>query len=291
MPKRLSLKFALHEGGGRARPGNEQPPVMRVESAWSARQFESIFAAQRRQWFGDELQRFADNIAAMLQQEHELSLKWEGLPGTDHPVHWTGAADSLSKAQPQVRAGRRLSVWHPPLAWVMPLVARQPMHLAVHLPLTLNEDALEEMARSALPRGWERQRVVVRLDIETRMYWGARAGNSLATWKPCQRRGDGLSDTIPLFTLRRGRVERRVCGAGDFAPMLARHVPAGIGLLVAVPVFSFERRRVVRQVVDRWWREAWQRIGWVCPDDRDPTFVHRIEADEPFWNDATGAAP
>ena len=102
-----------------------------VRGAWSAAQVEADFQAHRAEWFAPDLQPFVDNIAHSLAQERALSEQWEGLPGTDHPAHWDGSADSLQRAQPQARVADRLAVWHPPVAWMMPLVRRRARRLEV----------------------------------------------------------------------------------------------------------------------------------------------------------------
>jgi hypothetical protein len=194
---------------------------------------------------------------------------------------------------PQPRAAGRLAVWQPPLAWVMPLVRRRGRMLQVQLPLAADTQALEAMAVAALPPGWRRHRVKVLVEIETRVYWGARSTGTgaLHAWRPCRRRGDGLSHSVELFTLRRGRAQAGTLDRDDLAPRLQRRLAGGVGLLVAVPVIRFERARLWRHAVTDWWRAVWRRIGWVRRGDRDPTFVHRLELDEPFWNTATGARP
>jgi hypothetical protein len=289
----LSFEFALHDRErGALDASSEQPPVVRVDAPWSAAQIEAVFAQHREAWFAPDLQPYADNIAAVLAQERQLSRQWEGLPGTDHPSHWDGSAHSLDKAQPQRRAADRLAVWHPPIAWVMPLVRRRARSLQVRLPLAGSTAALQAMALHALPPGWRRHRVTVRIEIETRVYWGARGvrSNGSVAWKPCRRRGDGLSHRVELFVLDRGRPVEGTLDDHDLAPMLERRLAGGVGLLVAVPVLSFERPRRWRHAVSDWWQAVWLRIGWVRRDDRDPTFVHRLQLDEPFWNEATGAA-
>jgi len=248
----LGLQFTLHDGErGAHDAAHEQPPVLRLDEAWSAAGLEAAFAARRAEWFADDLAPYADNIAAVLAQERVLSSRWQGLPGTDHPAHWDGAADSLARAQPQRRVAGRLAVWHPPLAWVMPLVRRRARELQVKLPLAGSTAALEAMARAALPPGWQRHTVDVRIDIETRVYWGARSTrhDGRHAWKPCRRRGDGLSHCAELFTLRRGHAVAGTLDGDDLAPLLCRRLAGGVGLMVAIPVLSFERRRRFRQQV------------------------------------------
>lgn len=288
------LLFALHDGEREALDAaHEQPPVLRLQGALSAQALEAAFQSNRAHWFAPDLQPHADNIAAVLAQERALSQQWEGLPGTDHPAHWDGSADSEHRAQPQGRAADRLAVWHPPLAWMLPLVRRRPRDLRVELPLASSAAALEAMTLQALPVAWRRSKVHVRIDIETRVYWGARAGahEGQHVWKPCKRRGDGLSHSIELFTLRDGHVVDGTLDSADLAPVLQRRLAAGVGLLVAVPVISFEREKRWRRKVGDWWVKVWRSIGWVRRDDRDPTFVHRLEIDEPLWNAALHAQP
>lgn len=290
MLQSLDLRFALHDHErGRLDDAQRQPPVLRLDGPWSAAQLEAAFAAQRESWFADDLRPFADNIAAVLAQERELSERWEGLPGADHPALWDGIAGGEHKARPQRRAADRLAVWHPPLAWLIPVVRHRPRELQVQLPLAGSLSALQAMAQAAMPPGWERHRVAIRLELETRVYWGAHSVER--AWQPCRRRGDGVSRSLELFSMKRGRVLDDSLQASDLVPTLRRRLGGGVGLVVAVPVVSFERERRWTHVVRAWWKAVWRRIGWVTRDDRDPTFVQRLEQDEPFWNAATGARP
>jgi hypothetical protein len=288
-----NLQLALHDDErGTPDASHEQPPVLCLRQPWSAAQIEQAFEAQRTRWYAPDLQPYAECIAQVLAEERKLSERWQGLPGTDHPSHWDGI-DSARTAQLQRRSSGRLAVWHPPLAWLMPIVRRRARTLQFSLPLADSLEALAQLVQAALPPGWSRQRVRVRLDIETRIYWGARSGRSEGThaWKPCKRRGDGLSEHLELFEMRHGRVLRGSVQAQGASALLERRVAGGVGLLVALPVVSFERPRRWRHTVRDWWQAVWRRIGWVHRDDRDPTFVHRLELDEPFWNAATGARP
>jgi hypothetical protein len=291
MAQALGLRFALNDfERGHHDDAQIQPPVLRLEGPWSAEQLAAAFAAHRTAWFAEDLRPCADNIAAMLERERALSAQWRGLPGTDHPAHWEGLADSERKAQPQRRVADRLAVWHPPLAWLMPVVRRRGRELEVRLPLASSTSALQALAQAALPPGWERHRVTVRLEVETRVYWGARSASG-GGWRPCRQRGDGRSRSIELFSLKHGRVPDDSLQADDLAPVLKRRLGGGVGLVVALPVLTFEREHRWYHRVREWWKAVWQRIGWVTQGDRDPTFVHRLEFDEPFWNAGTGARP
>jgi hypothetical protein len=140
-----------------------------------------------------------------------------------------------------------------------------------------------------LPAGWQRRHVDVQLEVETRVYWGARGDHG--EWRACQRRGDGLSCRLPLFALRRGHAlpvapdDRAAQGP----PRWQRCLAAGVGLLVAVPVLVFERQRCWCDSLRGWWTRSRRHLGWI--EDRDPTFAARLAFDEPRWNAATGAAP
>jgi hypothetical protein len=283
--------FVLHDTQhGVPDAEHEQPPALRLDGALDAALLEAAFQQHRASWFAADLQPFADHIAALLGHERELSQRWGGLPGTDHPSRWDDAVDDTHRAQPQRRAAHRLAVWHLPMAWVMPLVRRRSRQLQVRLPLADTQAALLALVRAALPKGWERHRVTVRLEVETRVYWGARRALS-GEWEACRTRGDGLSHDIELFTLQHGRALDGSLTDDDGAPMLSRRLTSGVGLLVALPVLSFERQRPIRNRMTDWWRAVWRQIGWVRKGDRDPTYVQRLDTDEPFWNARTGSQP
>lgn len=277
----MDLRFTL--------PGGHDAAVLRLEGAWSADAVARAFELHRSAWFGHALQAEAERIGQMLQEERALSERWQGLPGTDHPSLWDGATDSLHRAQTHPRAGPRAAVWHPPLAWLMPVVRRGGGQLQARLPLADSREALLAMALQALPGGWQRRRVTVRLELETRVYWGARAGEDGLGWRPCRQRGDGMSQRLPLFELDGGQPVAGTLDDEDLAPRWHRQLGGGVGLLVAIPVISFERAEGWSDRAQAWWRRVWRRIGWVRRGDRDPTFVHRLEHDEPFWNAAADA--
>lgn len=280
MSEASGMRFELHHA---ARGEDPLPPILRLDEPLSLQRLKALFEQHRREWFAPDLAAYADNIAQMLGSERDLSERWGGLPGAEHPAHWSAAAGVLQKAQPQPRVPKRLAVWHPPVAWVMPFVRRRGRQLRAHLvDQGVHWDA---MAASALPDDWRRGDVTVRLDIETRVYWGARgSGDDDAPWSPCKHRGDGLGHAAELFHIHNG-VLQRASGHGA-TPLLQRRLHGGVGLLVAVPVMSFERR-------PSWWQRLWsrwkavaRRAGWLMETDRDPTLVSRLESDEKFWAQA-----
>ena len=322
---RRGLRLTLHDPQRGAPDSARQPPVLALAEPLSAALLERVFNEHRAEWFADDVADSAQRIAELLAGERELSERWQGLPGTEHPQHWhEGASESRAVVQSGLR-GRRFAVWHPSLCWVMPLVRRRARHLKLELPLAASLGELETMIAAALPPAWRRKRVCVRLEVETRVYWGARATRSHGAppqWQPCRVRGDGLANSEELFVLRRGHAvdgtvnddtrPRRTAStlqegaallgaaqrsggvAEGLTARLQRHLHGGVGLLVAVPVVSYERpaswRERLHGRVDDWWAHVWRRIGWVRRGDRDPTFVHRLEHDEPFWLAATGSA-
>lgn len=280
MSEASGMRFELHHA---ARGDDALPPILRLDEPLSAERLKAVFEAHRHEWFDADLTEYADNIAHMLGQERDLSARWGGLPGAEHPAHWSPAADALHKAQPQPRVPKRLAVWHPPIAWVMPFVRRRGRQLRAHLAdQGLQWDA---MATSALPDGWQRGEVTVRLDIETRVYWGARgSGDDNAPWSPCRHRGDGLGHAAELFRFDDGGLQR-ASGHGA-TPLLQRRLHGGVGLLVAIPVMSFERRPSWWQRVVAQWKAVARRAGWLMATDRDPTLRSRLDSDEKFWAQA-----
>lgn len=271
----LALDFAL---------ADEQPPVLRLDGPWNAAAIERAFERRRTAWYAADLQPFADGIAHMLAEERKLSERWRGLPGTDHPACWDDGREAARAGRPP--PGRRVALWQPQLAWLMPVVRRAPRDLGIGLPLADSVPAMEAMARAALPPGWQRRHVEVMLELETRVYWGARC--LAGEWRACRRRGDGVSRRVPLFALRAGRA--LALGADEQGqPRWQRRLSAGVGLLVATPVLVFERQRCWCDRVRGWSHSVWQRLGWEV--DRDPTFAPRLQHDEPRWNAATGATP
>lgn len=324
---RLLLDFSLHAqcAGGAPGPALAPPPVLRLDTPWNAAAIERCFKQQRAAWYPAPLRPHVERIAALLAQERRLSERWRGLPGTDHPSFWDTQADASRAQRP--RLSRRVALWQPPVAWLLPVVAETPCELVVRLPAAGSarareaRQALQAMSRAALPAAWRRRQVAVQLELESRVYWGARGIDG--HWQPCRGRGDGLSRRVPLFELRRGRARRgRLPGLEDDAPSRLpsegrhgrssrflstfhgqgvgaddldlpthwqRHLPAGVGLLVATPVLVFERRRCWCDRVQAAWRHMVRRLGG--GEDRDPTFAARLQHDEPRWNAATGARP
>jgi hypothetical protein len=279
----LALDFTLHESG---RP-DERPPLLRLDEPWNAAAVEQAFERRRAAWYAPGLQPFAECIAQMLAEERQLSERWRGLPGTDHPACWDERSDA-AHARPPGR-GRRVASWQPPPAWLMPVVQGAPRDLRVNLPLADSAPALASlaaMARAALPPGWQRRHVEVMLELETRVYWGARRVGG--EWRACRRRGDGVSRRVPLLTLRAGRVMAPGAGESGQPPRWQRRLAAGVGLLVATPVLVFERQRCWCDRLHAGWLSLRRHLGWT--EDRDPTFAPRLQHDEARWNAATGAA-
>jgi hypothetical protein len=300
---RRGVQLSLHDPEcGRPDESQTQPPALAVAGPLSAAALLKVFTQHRAQWFSADVDDSAQRIAELLTSERELSERWEGLPGTEHPYHWASVPELAPAVVQKGTRGCCVAVWHPPLWWAMPVVRRRPRHLRMELPLAKTLPELEAMVACAVPPRWRARPVTVRLELETRVYWGGRATGVLrgdrsaaVHWRPCRVRGDGLTTSEDLLVVRHGRALPGTLGDDDLSVTLTRHLHGGIGLLVAVPVLVLERapqwHERALQRLDAAWDCLWRRLGGTRGRDRDPTFARRVAYDETFWQDVLGKAP
>jgi hypothetical protein len=272
------------------------PRAMRIDGPLSARAVLDHFNDKARGLLGIGQEDAAVRIAQLLAHEADLSAAWGGLPGTDHPRHWQPAVGDEAAMSDKRSEHRRLDV-HLPLWWALPLAVRDRQPHRVTLPLGANRDALCSLIRRNMPGAWWDSTVHVTLDIETRVYWGARGAvhPHAAARHACAHRGDAGSPSLRLMTLESGRAVETVMPERTADPDVVLKVHPGVGWLVAVPLLRFERELTrserLQQKVSLWWRRVRGRMGSPSQRDRDPTFAARLKADEAWWAEQLGVPP
>ena len=85
---RRGLRLTLHDPQRGAPDSARQPAVLALAAPLSAVLLEQVFNEHRAEWFADDVADSAQRIAELLAGERELSERWQGLPGTEHPQHW-----------------------------------------------------------------------------------------------------------------------------------------------------------------------------------------------------------
>jgi hypothetical protein len=268
----------------------------RIDGALSARAVLDNFNDRGRALLGPAQADAAARIAQVLAHEADLSAEWGGLPGTDHPRHWQSALGDEAALSDLRSEHRRLDV-HLPLWWTLPLAVRDrgPQH--VLFPLAADRNAVAALVRRHMPGRWWNDTVHVTLDIETRVYWGARGAvhPDAAARHPCAQRADAGRPSLKLMTLASGRAVESALAERQADPDMVLKLHPGVGWLVAVPLLRFEREltgleRLHAQVA-RWWRDLRARVGTPSERDRDPTFATRLKADEVWWAGQLGVEP
>ncbi|AKJ27997.1 hypothetical protein [Caldimonas brevitalea] len=280
------------------RPKRRRPLIETVEGVLTATEVLQRFEAQREAWYSEELAPFVEGIQRLLQDERRLSEEMHGLPSTDHREVWQddGVSDKLAH-DPTVR---RLHLWQPPVWWMAPIVRRQDTPLNMRLPLAETAAEFARELTEQLPPEWHGKRVVVQLEVETRLYWGGRAPRLLpgggperaSVWQPCSFRGDGVGFSEDLLYLQRGKAIWLVEPRAAEAPLIRRTLRSGVGLLVAVPLVTLELQEGAFGWVKR---QATRVLRWMGVKqgiaDRDPTFARRLWDDESYWSAALGLPP
>ncbi len=269
------------------------PRATRFDGPLSARAVLDHFNDKGRGLLGLGQEDAAVRIAQVLAHEADLSAAWGGLPGTDHPRHWQTAVGDEAAMSDRRSEHRRLDV-HLPLWWALPLAVRDRQPHRVTLPLAANREALGALIRRNMPSAWWNSTVHVTLDIETRVYWGARGAvhPHAAARHACAHRGDAGSPSLKLMTLEGGRAVETALPDRQVDPDVVLKVHPGVGWLVAVPLLRFERELTRserwQQKVALWWRRMQGKMGRPAQRDRDPTFAARLRADEAWWAEQLG---
>ena len=272
------------------------PRAIRIDGPLSARAVLDHFNEKGRALLGAGQEDAAGRIAQLLAHEADLSAAWGGLPGTDHPRHWQPDVGDEAALSDRRSEHRRLDV-HLPLWWALPLAVRDRQPQRVVLPLAATREGLAALIRRHMPGGWWNHRVHVTLDVETRVYWGARGAvhPHAAARHACAQRGDAGHPSLRLVVLDGGRAIEAVMPDRPADPDVVLKVHPGVGWLVAVPQLCFERELTTAERwhdgVATWWRRLQSRAGRPSQRDRDPTWQARLEADEAWWAAQLGAAP
>jgi len=272
------------------------PRAIRIDGPLSARAVLDHFNEKGRALLGAGQEDAAGRIAQLLAHEADLSAAWGGLPGTDHPRHWQPDVGDEAALSDRRSEHRRLDV-HLPLWWALPLAVRDRQPQRVVLPLAATREGLAALVRRHMPGAWWNQRVHVTLDVETRVYWGARGAvhPHAAARHACAQRGDAGHPSLKLVMLDGGRAIEAAMPDRPADPDVVLKVHPGVGWLVAVPQLRFERELTTaerwQQAVAAWWRRLQSSAGRASQRDRDPTWQARLEADEAWWAAQLGAAP
>jgi len=271
------------------------PRALRIDAPLSARAVLDHFNDKGRALLGAGQEDAAGRIAQVLAHEADLSAAWGGLPGTDHPRHWQSDVGDEAALSDRRSEHRRLDI-HLPLWWALPLAVRDRQPQRVILPLAATREGLAALIRRHMPGAWWNHTVHVTLDVETRVYWGARGAvhPHAAARHACAQRGDGGHPSLRLVTLDGGRAVEAAMPDRPADPDVVLKVHPGVGWLVAVPQLRFERELTAaerwQEQAAAWWRRLQSSMGRASPRDRDPTWEARLQADEAWWAGQLGAA-
>lgn len=271
------------------------PRAIRLDGPLSARAVLDHFNEKGRALLGAGQEDAAGRIAQLLAHEADLSAAWGGLPGTDHPRHWQPEVGDEAALSDHRSRHRRLDV-HLPLWWALPLAVRDREPQRVVLPLAATREGLAALIRRHMPGGWWNHAVHVTLDVETRVYWGARGAvhAHAAARHACAQRGDAGHPSLKLMTLDGGRAVEAAMPDRPADPDVVLKVHPGVGWLVAVPQLRFERELTAferwQQAAAAWWRRLQSRAGRPSQRDRDPTWASRLASDEVWWAAQLGSA-
>ena len=269
-------------------PPDTTPRALRIDGALSARAVLDHFNDKGRGLLGPEQDDAAGRVAQLLAHEADLSAAWGGLPGTDHPRHWQPGAGDEAETSDRRSEQRRLDV-HLPLWWALPLAVRDGAPQRVVLPLNATRESLAALIRRHMPGAWWDQTVHVTLDVETRVYWGARGAvhPQAAARHACAQRGDAGRPSLRLMTLDGGRAVEAALPDQPADPDVVLQLHPGVGWLVAVPQLRFERELTAverwQRRAGQWWRGLRAMVGRPSRRDRDPTWAARLKSDEAWW--------
>jgi len=271
------------------------PRALRIDGPLSARAVLDHFNDKGRGLLGAGQDDAAGRIAQLLAHEADLSAAWGGLPGTDHPRHWQPSVGDEAATSDRRSEHRRLDV-HLPLWWALPLAVRDRQPLRVVLPLAATRESLAALIRRHMPGAWWNHTVHVTLDVETRVYWGARGAvhAQAAARHACAQRGDAGQPSLRLMTLTGGRAVEAALPDRPADPDVVLRVHPGVGWLVAVPQLRFERELTAterwQRKLGQWWRGLRAMAGHASSRDRDPTWAARLQSDEAWWAGQLGGA-
>ncbi|WP_395703947.1 hypothetical protein [Aquabacterium sp.] len=266
------LRFELERGG---EPDPQGPVVWPVAAPLRAPELAQRFVQHWAAWYGPTLAPHAAAIGAQLAEEATRARRLGGLPGTEHPQAWGGPS-----CLPE-REGRFCAVALPRW-WALPIVRRRSRRLRLTVPGASLDDWWQQALPWLMPEwrgrdGWP-EGLVLRLEFELRVYWGALAETGpepgSVRWHACRARSESLAGTGPLDDTRDAVLDRRLRG--------------GVGLLVVQPWLCVERLggAAPAPTVGAL-RSGWQRLrqalrgGEDAP--REPGLLPRWQADEAWW--------
>lgn len=266
-------------------------PVDTVHEPLTAGGVLARFEAHRGSWFAG-LADQSEGIERVLREEARLSAELGGLPGTDHRGVWDPQAKEAATSTPSRQDNA--ADWHPRLWAMAPIVRERAGTMRLRLPHIAAPEVIAQALVEHCPAAWrKRERVRVRLEIETRIYWGARSPDDLSPWAPCSLRGDGVGLAEPLIEIDRGEMRWLVPPERATMPTISRSLRPGVGLLVAVPVILYER---LPRPIGPFAKAVQAVMNWIdrlrgVRRDRDPTFVSRLKGDETYWCQVLQATP
>lgn len=255
-------------------------PVDTVHEPLSAASLLQRFRLHRPEWFAG-LQAESDGIETLLARDADLSTRWQGLPGLDHRSHWDRGTETSQPRRCECHAE-----WQPPLWAMAPVVRRQGGTMKLRLPPALTAAALQQAVIDHCPKAWLRHDDVrVRVEIETRLYWGARSPADGLPWMPAAEHRDSVGLTAEILEIERGTPRWLVDERDAVSPTITRNLRAGVGLMVAMPVVLYSRRP---RPLGRWRKLVQRALDWFdrlrgVRQDCDPTFIDRLKSDEPYW--------
>lgn len=278
----LSLAFEL-ERGGEPEAQDEQPTVWRVDEPMRSADLQRRFSADWSRWYGPVLVPHAAAIAALLADEAALALRLGGLPGTEHPRVWGGPLLQPDREQ-------RFCSLPLPLWWALPVVRKRSRRLRLQL-RTIDSSALVQALQPVLTPEWRGQPPLsMRLEFETRMYWGAQAEPDNTPggvrWLPCRVRSDGLVCSAPI-PWPGWAAEPAAHEAENAQRAIERRLRGGIGLLLVLPSLVLERTPTptasrLRQRLQLL-QQLPQRLARVPRQPHEPGLASRWASDEAWW--------
>jgi hypothetical protein len=278
----LSLAFEL-ERGGEPDAQDEQPTVWRVDEPLRSADLQRRFGADWSHWYGPVLVPHAAAIAALLADEAALALRLGGLPGTEHPRVWGGPL--LQPDREQRFCSVPLPMW-----WALPVVRKRSRRLRFQLRGVDGAGLLHQLQPVLTPEWRGQPPLSLRLEFETRMYWGAQAEPDNTPggvrWLPCRVRSDGLACSAPI-AWPRWTASTAADTADEAQPAIERRLRGGIGLLLVLPLLVLERMPTastsrLRQRLQQL-QQLPQRLVRQPRQPHEPGLASRWALDEAWW--------